>query len=145
MSDYGLGVAQRQYDLAEPRYNAPEMHLCSYCGNHYPEYDMERIGLDWVCKDEVNDFCAAFVDDYSTEYIGKYAKEFYLDWWFKNLSDKQKVTVLQSYYRLKKLSERDDSAWSLTADADRKEFCLSDRSDWNEFVKERIGVERRGI
>lgn len=105
--------------------------LCSLCGGKFYAEELKEYGGDNLCEDCLeNRVQGDFTADKGKEYIKQNEKDFYLDYWFNNLSDSEKLTVAKSWFAT--YEERRPYAAKETI----KDYCFD-----GDYVKWRIRNE----
>lgn len=118
---------ERYYPPLE-RSNQSRCGVCGELVSHVEEIggDVCRHGV-FVCDDCMQGYLVSRADECTRGYIKEHEKEFYLSWWWDNLTEEEKLYYAKQLYALaeheKQIMERD--------------FCLEQES-FPDFEKENL-------
>lgn len=106
----------------------PGTVLCDMCHQRVDEGDTTHFNStgETVCVDCMGEYLRNNGGDFINDYISEHEKEYYLDWWFKSLTDEEKISVLKNAYKHEDKGEMAE---------DRVDFCKNDDKFYS-FVKE---------
>lgn len=113
------------YDL----FSEANMATCALCRDEFPACDLTPMDGRFVCESCLKDACDAHADGLRADFIAAHEAEFYLDYWWADLSREEQL-------RLTKQAYRTEAGEAGLPDLER-DFC-TDHEDWPTFAKERL-------